>query len=85
MSQTDNPRQHGIGESLREKGEQIRSAAHEQVEHLRHNAEEYYEHGRQKAVEWTEELEHYVRDQPVKSLLIAAGVGLVIGFLWRRS
>ena len=80
----------------REKGEQLRSAAKEQVEHLRENAEEYYEQGRQmageyydqgrqKAMEWSEEVENYVREQPMKSVLIAAGVGLVLGFLWRRS
>ena len=96
MSQMDDPQQQGIGEGLREKGEQLRSAAKEQVEHLRENAEEYYEQGRQmageyydqgrqKAMEWSEEVENYVREQPMKSVLIAAGVGLVLGFLWRRS
>ena len=107
MSQMDNPQQQGMGEGLREKGEQLRSAAKEQVEHLRENAGEYYEQGRQmageyydqgrqmageyydqgrqKAMEWSEEVENYVREQPMKSVLIAAGVGLVLGFLWRRS
>jgi ElaB/YqjD/DUF883 family membrane-anchored ribosome-binding protein len=96
MSQMDNPQQQGTGEGLREKGEQIRSAAQKQAEQLRQNAGEYYEQGRQmageyyeqgrqKAMEWSEELEHYVREQPMKSVLIAAGVGMVLGFLWRRS
>ena len=37
------------------------------------------------AMEWEQNLESYVQDQPIKSLLIAAGVGALLGFLWRRS
>ena len=40
--------------------------------------------GRDKAVQIEHGVEDYVRAQPVKSLLIAAGVGLVLGILWRR-
>lgn len=85
MSQMDNPQQAQESGGIREKTEQIRHAAQEQVEHLRQNAGEYYQQGREKAVEWGEELENYVREQPIKSVLIAAGVGMVLGFLWRRS
>jgi ElaB/YqjD/DUF883 family membrane-anchored ribosome-binding protein len=96
MSQMNNPQQQGMGESVREKTEQLRAASQEQMEHLRQNAGEYYEQGRQmageyyeqgrqKAMEWSEDIESYVREQPIKSLMIAAGVGLVLGFLWRRS
>lgn len=97
MSQMDNPQQaQGIGEGIREKVEKIHTAAHEQVDHLRENAGEYYQQGRQmagdyyqqgreKAMAWGEEVENYVREQPMKSVLIAAGVGVVLGFLWRRS
>ena len=31
------------------------------------------------------ELEEYVREQPIKSLLMAAGVGVLLGILWKRS
>jgi ElaB/YqjD/DUF883 family membrane-anchored ribosome-binding protein len=36
-------------------------------------------------MEYQENLEGYVREQPVKAILIAAGVGLLVGMLWRRS
>jgi ElaB/YqjD/DUF883 family membrane-anchored ribosome-binding protein len=36
-------------------------------------------------MEYQENLESYVREQPVKAVLIAAGIGLLVGFLWRRS
>ena len=44
-----------------------------------------YDQGRQKAQEWQQDLEQYVQDQPVKALLIAAGVGMLLGILWKRS
>ena len=30
-------------------------------------------------------LEEYVQEKPIQSLLIAAGVGLLLGILWKRS
>jgi ElaB/YqjD/DUF883 family membrane-anchored ribosome-binding protein len=74
-----------IGQSVREIGSQVKGMAHEQVGHLRDRAQDYYQQGREKADEWRHDLESYVREQPMKSLLMAAGVGLLLGFLWRRS
>lgn len=74
-----------VGQQLREVGDQVRSTAQEQYEQLRTQASEYYETGRQRAMEWEQSLENYVREQPVKSLLIAAGVGVILGALWKRS
>ena len=52
---------------------------------LRDQASEYYEQGRQRAQEWEQGLEQYVQEKPVQSLLIAAGVGMLLGLLWKRS
>ena len=41
--------------------------------------------GKQKMHELEENLARRVQESPMKSVLIAAGVGLVLGFLWRRS
>jgi ElaB/YqjD/DUF883 family membrane-anchored ribosome-binding protein len=73
-----------VGEGLREMGGQVRDAAREQYDRLRDSANEYYEQGRQTAREWQENVETYVQEQPVKSLLIAAGVGVLIGLLMKR-
>ena len=64
-------------EDLREMGTLAKDVAREK-------AQDIYTRGREKTKEWGENLETYVRDQPVKSLLIAAGVGLALGFLMRR-
>lgn len=72
-------------EQVRQSAQQLRDSAQEQYDHLRQQAQEYYETGRQRAMEWESGVEDYVRQQPVKSLLIAAGVGVILGALWKRS
>jgi len=47
-------------------------------------AQEYYEMSRQKAMELEQNVESYIRQKPLQSVLIAAGVGAVIGFMLRR-
>jgi ElaB/YqjD/DUF883 family membrane-anchored ribosome-binding protein len=64
---------------------QVRDAAREKFEHLRDGAADYYEQGREKAQEWQHGVEQYVQEQPIKALLIAAGVGVLLGILWKRS
>ena len=63
----------------------IKDAATEQLQNVRDTAEEYYGQGRAKAQEWERGLEEYVQEQPIKALLIAAGVGIVLGIIWKRS
>lgn len=74
-----------VGQTIRDMGQQARETARQKYEDLRQQAGEYYETGRQHAMEWEQSLEDYVRQQPVKSLLIAAGVGVLLGALWKRS
>jgi ElaB/YqjD/DUF883 family membrane-anchored ribosome-binding protein len=47
-------------------------------------AAEYYEEGRNQVLAWQQQLENQVREKPLQSLLIAAGVGLLFGLLRRR-
>ena len=68
-----------------ETADQVKQAATEQFERARDTAEEYYDRGREKAEAWQHELEQYVQEQPLKALLIAAGVGAVLGIIWKRS
>ncbi|MGB7157417.1 MAG: hypothetical protein WBD40_05090 [Tepidisphaeraceae bacterium] len=74
-----------VQENLRNLGGQVRDAASEKYSKLREQAGEYYEHGRQRATEMEHSLEQYVQEKPIQSILIAAGVGVLLGVLWKRS
>lgn len=51
----------------------------------RDTAREYLERGKERAIAMEEGLESYIQDHPVRSILIAGGVGIVIGaLLFRR-
>jgi len=64
-------------DAAREKAQQVMGQARER-------AGEYYQQGRDKASEYQGRVEEMVREQPMKSVLIAAGAGLVLGMLLRR-
>ena len=74
-----------MASSLRDMGSTVRDAASQQYQTAMDSAQEYYDQGRERAMEWQGQLEEYVREQPVKALAIAAGVGVVLGILWKRS
>lgn len=73
-----------IGHNVRDMTGQLGDVAREQYENVREHAADYYEKGREKASEWEESVESYIKEKPIKSLLIAAGVGLLFGLMWRR-
>ena len=74
-----------VGQNLRDLGGQVREAATERYSQVRDQATEYYDQGRQRAREWEEGLESYVHEKPLQAVLIAAGVGVLLGLLWKRS
>ena len=74
-----------VSQQLRDVGGQVRDAATQRYEQLRDQASDYYEQGRDRAREWEQGLETYVQEKPVQALLMAAGVGVLLGLLWKRS
>jgi len=73
-----------MGQQLRDLGGQVRDQATQRYEQLRDQATDYYEQGRQRAQEWEKSLEDYVHEKPLQAVLIAAGVGMLLGVLWKR-
>lgn len=63
---------------------QIRKAATEQAGTIRDYAQEKGEIIRDKAKKFHEAGEEYVKEKPTRSVLIALGVGLLVGLLIRR-
>lgn len=62
-----------VGEGIGEMGDVAKKAALEAAEM-----------SKEKASALVGEIEQFVRDKPVQSVLIAAGVGVVVGLLLRR-
>lgn len=59
----------------------VRANVSERVEELRERAEGLYARGKERAVELEGEFEDYVREHPVRSVAVAAGVGAGVGLL----
>lgn len=74
-----------VGQNLRDLGGQVRDQAQQKYSELSDQARDYYEQGRQKAQEWEQGLESYIQEKPMQAVLIAAGVGVLLGLLWKRS
>lgn len=69
---------------MQETGKEMRDKAQELITQGKDVAAEYYEEGRNQVLAWQQQLETQVREKPLQSLLIAAGVGLLFGLLRRR-
>ena len=74
-----------VGENLRNLGSQVKDQATQQYENMRQQATDYYEQGRERAMQMEQTLEEYVQEKPIQALMIAAGVGVLLGLLWKRS
>jgi ElaB/YqjD/DUF883 family membrane-anchored ribosome-binding protein len=68
-----------LAQGFQEAGQAARRYASEGVEKVRDTATDYWEQGRAKAEEVTETVQNRVRENPMGAILIAAGVGFLIG------
>lgn len=69
---------------VREKAQELGAKAQELGTKATEIASEYYQQGREQVLALEQAVEAQIRDKPIQSLLIAGGVGLLIGFLCRR-
>ena len=65
-------------------GKEIRDQVQERMVQGKEVAAEYYEESLNQVLAWQQQLENQVREKPLQSLLMAAGVGLLLGLLRRR-
>lgn len=75
---------HKVVDDVQEMGGLATAAVQERFEGLRDDASDYYEEGRVKAQDVQLSVERMIQEQPVKAVLIAAGVGLLFGRFWMR-
>jgi ElaB/YqjD/DUF883 family membrane-anchored ribosome-binding protein len=71
--------------NLQEMGSAAKHMAQEQFEGVRDTMSTYYEQGRERALELEHSLENRVRERPISSILVATGLGFLIGMLWMRK
>jgi ElaB/YqjD/DUF883 family membrane-anchored ribosome-binding protein len=71
--------------SLQEMGSAAKHMAQEQFEGVRDTMSTYYEQGRERALDLEHSLENRVRERPISSIVVATGIGFLIGMLWMRK
>ena len=74
-----------ISDRVKDAGNRAADAVRDQYGHLEHRAKETYQRARQTGQDWERGIENYVQRQPLVSLLIAAGVGVLLGWFWKRK
>ncbi len=72
-----------LKEAARERAGNIREFATDKAHEARHYAEEQYDRARHVADDYRQDGERYVRENPAKSVLIALGIGFIIGRVLR--
>lgn len=75
---------HETLQNLREIGDQIKALSYEEFNDLSNRVLESYGRRRQQVDAWERELTDSVHKNPLQALLIAAGLGMLVGFFWRR-
>jgi ElaB/YqjD/DUF883 family membrane-anchored ribosome-binding protein len=84
-----------VGDKLRQTQEDLQADLHavgtaasdlaqEKLEEARAVANEYYEQGRECVAEYSKSIETQIRENPLRALMIAAGVGVLAGFILKR-
>lgn len=75
---------HAVGEEMRQLGKVSKETVKEELQAVRERGEQAVQHAKERVGEWEGTLTAAVREQPIRSLLFAAGAGLVLGFFLRR-
>jgi ElaB/YqjD/DUF883 family membrane-anchored ribosome-binding protein len=77
----------GLSDAAESAAEQISDAgeaAADEVSRLKEQASNAYDEAHAVAAAWEQRLEETIRRRPIQTVLIAAGVGALIGCLFRR-
>ena len=65
-------------------GDIAKDVAQEKLGQLRETASDYYEEGQDTVQQVERSVEQYIRERPLRCILIAAGIGLFFGRFWMR-
>jgi ElaB/YqjD/DUF883 family membrane-anchored ribosome-binding protein len=73
-----------VTEDLQKMGGTVRDAAQEKLGKMGEKASEFCAQGRDKVHGVTCACEQFLRERPVMSVLVAAGIGWLLGRFWKR-
>lgn len=73
-----------VKEELQEMGEVVKDLAQEKLAQVSEKASEYYDQGREEVHGVACACEQYIRQRPLRSVLIAVGVGWLLGQFWKH-
>jgi ElaB/YqjD/DUF883 family membrane-anchored ribosome-binding protein len=73
-----------IAKDVHKVGDAARRVATDGVDAIRETAHQYLDDGKAQVRQLGDSVQQRVQDQPVKSLLIAAGIGFLLGAIWIR-
>jgi ElaB/YqjD/DUF883 family membrane-anchored ribosome-binding protein len=72
------------GTQGRETTPEVSTQVTETARHVGEAASQAYEQGRQQLAGWEQSFEENIRAKPLQSVLLATGIGLLLGLLWRK-
>jgi ElaB/YqjD/DUF883 family membrane-anchored ribosome-binding protein len=72
-------------ENIADMGHLAKETVQDTYHNLKDKTAEKYGEGKEKLHQYQEGFERTVAESPIKAVCIAAGVGLVLGWLWRRK
>lgn len=73
-----------VKEDLGEIAKIMSTASADTIAEAGHAAKDAVSAGRDKARQWEGSFEDEIRDHPIRSVLVAGGLGILAGMLWRR-
>ena len=73
-----------VKKDLEQMGGTAKDIAEAQLEQVGEISSEYYEQGRDKVHGVACACEQFIRDRPLRSVLMAAGIGWLLGQVWKR-
>ena len=74
-----------VKQSLSDMGSAAKQIAQEQYEGVRDTVTSYYDQGRERAMEFEQSLEKRIRERPISAVLVATGLGFLLGMVWMRK
>lgn len=73
-----------LGHNVQDIGRITRDIAQETMGAIKENAGDYYQQGVDRAKGLEKDLEGKIKEKPMQSLLIALGLGFIVGWLFHR-